>query len=287
MRGAVTSDATRWADAAPVLGVVARMRGAADVRALFARASAIALEELPFERALVLTAAGSRLTADDCGALADEGSDRLRRRVLAAPIELTARTAEAAALGRPGPAERSVVAEALGENVVASAPVAPDGSPLALLVVLRDADEVTAEEAEGLRALAAAIGIAVQGHLLHARQNEVATELRHLMVTTAALLEEMRDAPLVLPSQRGSSPMTAWPAAAVPDDPSVGLLSEREVEIVERLVAGRSNREIADELFLSPDTVKGHVARILRKLEASNRVEAVTRYLALTQGTRR
>jgi DNA-binding CsgD family transcriptional regulator len=42
------------------------------------------------------------------------------------------------------------------------------------------------------------------------------------------------------------------------------------------LVQGRSNREIADELILSPETVKAHVARILRKLGASNRAEAVS-----------
>jgi DNA-binding NarL/FixJ family response regulator len=44
-------------------------------------------------------------------------------------------------------------------------------------------------------------------------------------------------------------------------------------------VQGRSNREIADEIFMSQETVKASVARILRKLGAANRVEAVTTIL--------
>jgi DNA-binding NarL/FixJ family response regulator len=59
------------------------------------------------------------------------------------------------------------------------------------------------------------------------------------------------------------------------------LLSEREREVLTQLAAGRSNRDIAAALHLSPDTVKTHVARILRKLGASNRAEAVGRWLAM------
>jgi DNA-binding CsgD family transcriptional regulator len=45
-----------------------------------------------------------------------------------------------------------------------------------------------------------------------------------------------------------------------------------------------SNREIGERLFISPDTVKDHVARVVRKLGASNRVEAVARFVALADG---
>ncbi len=53
-------------------------------------------------------------------------------------------------------------------------------------------------------------------------------------------------------------------------------LTEREQEVLSWLAQGLSNREIADVLYISYSTVKNHVSKILSKLEASNRVEAVT-----------
>ncbi len=52
-------------------------------------------------------------------------------------------------------------------------------------------------------------------------------------------------------------------------------LTARQAEVLELLVEGLTNTEVADRLFLSPRTVENHVAAILLKLEASNRLEAV------------
>jgi DNA-binding NarL/FixJ family response regulator len=52
------------------------------------------------------------------------------------------------------------------------------------------------------------------------------------------------------------------------------VLTARETVILRYLVEGLSNREIADELVVSPVTVKHHVASILEKLGAANRVQA-------------
>jgi DNA-binding NarL/FixJ family response regulator len=54
-------------------------------------------------------------------------------------------------------------------------------------------------------------------------------------------------------------------------------LSGREREVLCLLAEGRSNRAIARQLGLSEATVKGHVSRLLDKLEASSRLEAVIR----------
>jgi DNA-binding NarL/FixJ family response regulator len=51
-------------------------------------------------------------------------------------------------------------------------------------------------------------------------------------------------------------------------------LSAREVEVLRLLAAGKSNREIADALFLSPATVSIHVSHILTKTDTANRTEA-------------
>jgi LuxR family maltose regulon positive regulatory protein len=54
-------------------------------------------------------------------------------------------------------------------------------------------------------------------------------------------------------------------------------LSERELEVLALLAAGRANREIADELYVTLHTVKKHITHILGKLGAANRTEAAAR----------
>jgi DNA-binding NarL/FixJ family response regulator len=58
-------------------------------------------------------------------------------------------------------------------------------------------------------------------------------------------------------------------------DVLLGKLTDREQTVFAQLAAGRSNREIADELHLSEGTVKVHVGRILAKLDLRDRVQAV------------
>jgi LuxR family maltose regulon positive regulatory protein len=58
-------------------------------------------------------------------------------------------------------------------------------------------------------------------------------------------------------------------------------LSDRELQVLTLLAAGKSNQEIADELVVVRDTVKKHVGHILDKLGAANRTQAVARARAL------
>jgi two-component system, NarL family, response regulator LiaR len=64
------------------------------------------------------------------------------------------------------------------------------------------------------------------------------------------------------------------------DEP--GALTEREIEILQQMALGKTNQEIADELYLSERTVRTHVTNILAKLGLSNRTQAVL--YALRQG---
>jgi DNA-binding NarL/FixJ family response regulator len=57
-------------------------------------------------------------------------------------------------------------------------------------------------------------------------------------------------------------------------DARVGTLTAREREILKLVAQGTSNAEIATTLFVSPATVKTHVAKILEKLSARDRVQA-------------
>jgi DNA-binding NarL/FixJ family response regulator len=54
-------------------------------------------------------------------------------------------------------------------------------------------------------------------------------------------------------------------------------LTRREREVLELIAAGSTNREIAEELYLSPHTVKEHTSAVYRKLHARNRADAVQR----------
>jgi len=65
--------------------------------------------------------------------------------------------------------------------------------------------------------------------------------------------------------------------ASQPARTAMPHLSGREQEVLRLLAEGRSNRAIARQLGLSEATVKGHVSRLLDKLNASSRLEAVVR----------
>lgn len=51
-------------------------------------------------------------------------------------------------------------------------------------------------------------------------------------------------------------------------------LTRREIEVLRLIVAGRSNRQIAEQLYISPKTASVHASHILTKLGVGNRVEA-------------
>lgn len=89
-----------------------------------------------------------------------------------------------------------------------------------------------------------------------------------LKSTTGAMLVEMLHR--VAAGERvGLEHVTRGARAASSDD-----LSAREREVLALIALGYSNREIADELFLSIDTIKTYVRRLFTKLGVSNRTQA-------------
>ncbi len=60
---------------------------------------------------------------------------------------------------------------------------------------------------------------------------------------------------------------------------SLSLLSKRENDVMQKLIAGKTDKEIADELHLSVNTIATYCRRIYAKLEVKNRTEATRKYL--------
>ncbi|MCP3816802.1 AAA family ATPase [Streptomyces sp. A3M-1-3] len=106
---------------------------------------------------------------------------------------------------------------------------------------------------------------------------ETAAELLRQADTTA---ERLRVRPLrediALLAQRARLPLAATPEAAEqPADPAEALgLTSREQDVLRLVAVGRTNRQIAEELFISPKTASVHVSNILAKLGVAGRGEA-------------
>ncbi|RYY56863.1 MAG: response regulator transcription factor [Chitinophagaceae bacterium] len=98
----------------------------------------------------------------------------------------------------------------------------------------------------------------------------------------ARMLEAIREL------YQGGAPMSSQIArkvvAAFIDKPvsnepeELEVLSNREMQILEQLSKGLMYKEIAAELFISPETVRKHVYHIYEKLHVTNRIEAVNKY---------
>jgi LuxR family transcriptional regulator, maltose regulon positive regulatory protein len=144
----------------------------------------------------------------------------------------------------------------------------------------------------GLRALAEVLALAGPEGYVRVFVDEGAPIARLLGRLTAAQRTGQAAPPGTVPPQyldrlaRAFQPGTAHaaPSATRLAAGAAGLvepLSDRELQVLGLLAAGRSNQQIADELVVVLDTVKKHVSHIMDKLGAANRTQAVARARAL------
>ena len=85
---------------------------------------------------------------------------------------------------------------------------------------------------------------------------------------------------MIEPAEADSA--TAEPDPELAREQMIRPLTPRELQIMRLLVAGRDTQEIADQLEISPFTVRNHIRRARRKLNANTRIEAVL--LAIRRG---
>jgi DNA-binding NarL/FixJ family response regulator len=111
------------------------------------------------------------------------------------------------------------------------------------------------------RALLASLEAGALGCIAkHQRFSEVVAAVRAAAIGEASVSPALLAR--VLPQLRGSSDST-------------NCLTSRERGVLELMAAGNPNGEIAEQLYLSVNTVQNHVANVLSKLDARTRVEAV------------
>jgi DNA-binding CsgD family transcriptional regulator/GAF domain-containing protein len=183
-------------------------------------------------------------------------------------------------------ATRPLVSATRTRSYVA-APILPEGRVIGFLHADcydsgRDVDEI---DRDTLWAFAEGCGYALERTLLRVHLEEQRERLQELVGSTAALAREMSEAEVAL-ERSGRGALSASSRAAVrlagPGDGLDVPLTPREREVLGLLVEGETNAGIARRLFVAESTAKAHVKHILRKLGASNRAEAVSRYLRHT-----
>lgn len=102
--------------------------------------------------------------------------------------------------------------------------------------------------------------------------------LRRRLPGMQAYLDRLLSAlPAEAAAPQGVEPGTAQSGKPAQPIELVEPLSERELEVLRLLAEGLTNAQIAERLVISTGTVKAHTAAIFRKLDTSNRTQAVTR----------
>jgi LuxR family maltose regulon positive regulatory protein len=114
-----------------------------------------------------------------------------------------------------------------------------------------------------------------QGHLIAAR-------LHHAQGKTDQAQNDLRKAEQIAEiihnrflNDAIAQTCQAMKRKAAPAQPLIEPLSERELEVLRLICAGKSNQEIADELFIALDTVKRHANNIYGKLSVKRRAQAI------------
>ncbi len=149
--------------------------------------------------------------------------------------------------------------------------------PAARVVLLSSVPEPT----EGLRALDDGARGYTHAYGVPALLQEVALVIEHggLWVGPDLLRRLVGSTNAALVAQQAVSVSKAQaPVAAAPN--AWTLLSAREAQVARAVSAGRSNKEVADKMFISERTVKAHLGAIFEKLGVRDRLQLVLRLAA-------
>jgi DNA-binding CsgD family transcriptional regulator len=174
--------------------------------------------------------------------------------------------------------------ELLGSEDYLVAPVIAESRVVALLHVSRVDSGSTARDVDVLETFASAYSLLHQRMLNTERVQQQRTSIARAAARLTEEADRIAAAAISLDVEHDNR---VTPPTIAPDSALAAALSDRERQVFERLVLGASNAEIADELVITVETVKTHVKRILRKIGAINRSEAIALYMEARTGSLR
>jgi LuxR family transcriptional regulator, regulator of acetate metabolism len=273
---------------------LSRVRGTESVDAVLARGTAAVCEWCGFDRAMVSRVEDSRVAvqsvciprdpafADEILTFSETIGPKLDHPVL--ETEMVRRRRPMLVLDAQNhPRVNRAFAALTRSTAYVAAPIMSEGHVIGCLHAdlyysAREPDEV---DRDLLFAFAKGLGSAVGRATLRERLRREHSHVSHPVASTEALRGDDAQAKIeIVPDKerRGAAVTGADPSTLDSSQPTEPL-TPREREVLELVAQGATNGVIGDRLVISAATVKSHVGHILRKLNAGNRAEAVSRYL--------
>ncbi|EKF24953.1 bacterial regulatory s, luxR family protein [Mycolicibacterium hassiacum DSM 44199] len=273
---------------------LSKLRSVDDVAAIVDRAPRELVESCGFDRAVLFRVHEGRMVMESAYFGEDrDGAEKMVRFAQAVAPPLDHMLLETQMIRRHAPAivrdarndprvNRPIVDFSQTHSYVA-APVMPTGKVIGFLHADRLYSGRTVDEIDRdtVWAFAEGFGYAYERTVLLERMRRLNAEVRQALASADEAARALQDADLDL---RKIEPVERSPAArslAEVQTRVMTMLTRREVEVLRLMAAGRTNQQIAEELVISPGTVKSHVKRVLRKLNATNRAEAASAYVRL------
>jgi DNA-binding CsgD family transcriptional regulator len=185
----------------------------------------------------------------------------------------------------PEEAGRHAFSDGMGWGEHVATPIVLEGRVIGFLHGDRVASGTPLRESDrdGLWRFALAFADIFERAVLRRRLRIQRQELRQVASWADARTSELSDGAIDLAVERDAPGGDEAPRGGGGGDAALrDLLTRRELDVLEHMVRGETNADIARALVVSEGTVKFHVKNILRKLHASNRAEATSRYLRLS-----
>jgi len=260
-----------------------------------ARGPELAARVLDFDRVLLTSVAAGELSAEALSIPAASAAPRLLGVLRTGAVSLAyplvegevvrRRRAQVVRVSPSDPPGRSAFAATLEWGDYAVAPILVDGQVVGLLHADRSPSgrPLADDEATTLATFAACFGLVYERAALRHRLRVQREEMRRVARWADGRSGDLGESAITLAADvaAAASPVAQAPSPLV-DQTLRELLTQREIDVLRFIVSGETNAGIARALVVSEGTVKFHVKNILRKLGASNRAEATSRYLRMT-----
>jgi DNA-binding CsgD family transcriptional regulator len=176
---------------------------------------------------------------------------------------------------------RHAFLDGMGWQRYVAAPVAVNGHVIGFLHGDRGPERppLSDVDVEALEGFAAGFALLLERAVLRRRLRDQHREIKRIGSWAEARAGELSDGVIELAIDHAAD---SEPREAPTANGLVGALTAREHDVLKLMAAGKTNGEIARALVVTEGTVKFHVKNVLRKLQASNRADATSRYLRLT-----